>query len=71
MVPIDGHSARMTLRQDGPPVSAVVDIDDEGKLTCIRWDRYRHVGGKADSQTRYRSQCRDSTHFAGDIRSVW
>jgi len=35
-LPIDGHSARMTLRQGGPPVSAVVDIDDEGKLTCIR-----------------------------------
>src|SRR3990172_7691540 len=29
--PIDERSARATLRQDGLPVSAVVEIDDEGK----------------------------------------
>src|SRR5205809_6273153 len=43
--PIDGRSARATLLGDGLPVSAVVEIDEEGKLTCIRGDRYRDLGG--------------------------
>jgi len=46
--PIDAHSARVRLRCDGLPVSALVEVDDEGKLTQLRADRYRDVGrGKA------------------------
>ena len=44
--PIDGRSARATLLDDGLPVSAVVEIDEEGKLTCIRGDRYKGFGGR-------------------------
>lgn len=46
--PIDAHSARARLRCDGLPVSALVEVDDEGKLTQLRVGRYRDVGrGKA------------------------
>lgn len=43
--PVDARSARVTLRHDGLPVSAVVEFDDEGKLASLRGDRYRDVGG--------------------------
>jgi hypothetical protein len=43
--PIDARSARVTLRHGGLPVSAVVDLDDEGRLSSLRAERYRDVGG--------------------------
>ena len=53
--PIDGRSARATLLGDGLPVSAVVEIDEEGKLTCIRGDRYRDLGGVNSDSPNLRS----------------
>lgn len=62
--PLDGRSARMILDRDGLPVTAVVEIDDEGKLTSIRADRYRDVGGRA-VLTPWFGRCGDYRSFAG------
>jgi hypothetical protein len=62
--PIDGHSARVTLRQDGLPVNAVVEIDEEGKLTCIRGDRYRDVCGGKAVLTPWFGRCGDYQSFS-------
>ena len=44
---IDSRSARVTLRREGLPVRAIIEVDDEGKLVQVRAERYRDVGGKA------------------------
>jgi hypothetical protein len=41
---IDAHRARATLRHDGLPVSAIVDVDDEGRLVELSAHRYADVG---------------------------
>lgn len=41
---IDHDSARATLLSEGLPVSALFEIDDDGKLASIRADRYCDVG---------------------------
>jgi uncharacterized protein DUF6544 len=51
--PIDAHSARVSLRRDGLPVSAIVEFDDEGKLASLRAERYRDVGGGTAALTRW------------------
>lgn len=63
--PIDRHSARVTLQTDGLPVSAVVEIDDEGKLTCIHADRYRDVGGGKAVLTPWVGRCSQYRSFNG------
>jgi hypothetical protein len=63
--PIGPRSARMTLRQDGLPVSAVVEIDDEGKLTRLRAERYREVGGGRAELTPWIARCGDYRAFGG------
>lgn len=37
---IDRHSARATLLQEGLPITATFDFDDEGKPTLLRANRY-------------------------------
>src|SRR5947209_188234 len=63
--PIDGGSARVTLRQDGLPVSAVAEIYKEGKLTCIRGNRYRDVGGGRAVLTPWFGRCGNYQCFSG------
>lgn len=43
--PIDGRSARATIRSGGLPVSAVLETDAEGRLTRLRAERYCDIGG--------------------------
>ena len=63
--PIDGRSARATLLGDGLPVSAVVEIDEEGKLTRIRGDRYRDLGGGRSALTPWFGRCADYRSVGG------
>jgi hypothetical protein len=42
---IDERSAKATLLGDGPPVSATFEVDQEGKIVCLRATRYRDIGG--------------------------
>jgi hypothetical protein len=42
---IDDQSARMTLRGQELPVTAIVHVDEEGRLTRLRAERYRDTGG--------------------------
>lgn len=63
---IDERSATVTLGDQGLPATAVVEIDDEGKLTSVRAQRYRDVGGgKAAVFTPWFGRCRDYREFDG------
>lgn len=42
---IDARSARATLRTGGVPATGVVEVDDEGRLVCLRAERYLAIGG--------------------------
>lgn len=63
--PIDARSARVTLRHDGLPASAVLDVDDEGKLAGLRGDRYRDVGGGRAVLTPWGGRYSDYREFNG------
>jgi Family of unknown function (DUF6544) len=63
--PIDAHSARVRPRCDGLPVSALVEVDDEGKLTQMRADRFRDVGGGKAVLTPWRGRFSDYREFNG------
>jgi hypothetical protein len=43
--PIDGHLARVSLRGNGLPATAAIEVDDDGKLVRLRANRYRDTGG--------------------------
>lgn len=43
--PIDTRSARATIRNGGLPVSAVFEIDAEGRLARLHAERYCDIGG--------------------------
>lgn len=43
--PIDTRSARATIRNGELPVSAVFEIDAEGRLACLHAERYCDIGG--------------------------
>jgi hypothetical protein len=62
--PIDDRSARATLLGD-PPVSAVMEIDEEGRLVTVRADRYRDIGGGKAVLTPWIGRCTDYREFAG------
>lgn len=42
---IDAQSARVMLRQPALPVSAILEVDQDGRLTRLRAERYRDIGG--------------------------
>ncbi len=63
--PLDAHSARARLRCDGLPVSALVEIDDEGKLMQLRADRYRDLGGGKAVLTPWTGRYSDYREFNG------
>lgn len=62
---IDAHSARARLRCDGLPVGALVEVDDEGKLTKLRADRYRDVGGGRSVLTPWTGRYFDYREYNG------
>lgn len=43
--PVSGEAARVTLVQEGAPVAATVEFDEEGRMVLIRGERYRDIGG--------------------------
>ena len=63
--PIDTYLARAKLRGDGLPVSALVEVDDDGKLTRLRADRYRDVGGGKAVLTPWTGRYSDYREFNG------
>jgi hypothetical protein len=63
--PIDDRSARATLLQGDLPVSAVVEVDEEGKFVRIRGNRYRDVGGGRAVLTPWIGRCTDYREFNG------
>lgn len=63
--PIDNGSARVTLVQDGLPVSAVVEFDSEGKAVRVRGERYRAVEGGTAVLTPWYGRCTDYRDFSG------
>jgi hypothetical protein len=63
--PIDAHSARARLCCDGLPVSALLEIDDEGKLTQLRADRYRDIGAGKAVLTPWTGRYSDYREFNG------
>ncbi len=63
--PIDTRSARVTLLQEGLPVSAIVEVDEEGKLVRLRADRYRDAGGGRAALTLWTGLYGDYRDFNG------
>jgi hypothetical protein len=41
---VSGEAARVTLVQEGAPVTAIVEFDAKGRMVLIRGERYRDVG---------------------------
>jgi len=73
---IDSHSARVSLVRSGLPVSAIVRISEDGRLTAIEADRYRDVGGGKAVLTRWIGRCSDYRDLHGfrvpsSIEAVW
>lgn len=62
---IDERSARATLWADGPPVSAVFEIDDEGKFARIGAERYRDAGGGKQTLTPWTGRYCEYREFGG------
>lgn len=63
--PIDDRSARASLHQDGLPVSAMFEVDDEGKLTRLHALRYRDLGGGRSALSRWTGRYTDYREFGG------
>ena len=63
--PMGDRSARATIAQHGLPVSAVFDFDAEGKLTGLRAERYRDLGGGAAALTPFIGRYADYREFGG------
>ncbi len=62
---IDERSVRATLIQDGVPVSAVFETDEEGKFARLSGERYRAVGGGKPVLTPWIGVYRDYRDFSG------
>jgi hypothetical protein len=63
--PIDVHSARAMLVQQGLPVAVTFEIDNEGQLTNMRSDRYRDLGKGQSVLTPWVAQCLEYCTFSG------
>ena len=57
--PIDARSARATLRSGGLPVSAILEVDAEGRLTRLHAERYCDIGGGKAVLTPWTGRYRD------------
>ena len=62
---IDERSARATLLKDGPPVSAIFEIDDEGRFVRISANRYRDLGGGKQELTPWTGSYGEYRQFDG------
>jgi hypothetical protein len=63
--PIDAHSARAVLHQPGLPVSAVFEIDDQGKLVSLHAQRYRDLGRGQSVLSDWTGRYADYREFGG------
>lgn len=63
--PVDARSARATLGRNGLTVSALLEVDDEGKLVELRGDRFRDIGGGKAVLTPWIGQYREYREFSG------
>jgi hypothetical protein len=61
---IDSDSARATLVHEGLSVTAIMEIDGEGKLVRMRGQRYRTVNG-SPVLTLWKGMCCDYRDFGG------
>lgn len=59
------YEARATLLAGGLPVSVIVEIGHEGKLVCVRGERYRDTGGGQAVLTPWIARCGDYRDFDG------
>lgn len=62
---IDGRSARATVAQEGLPVSAVFEFDEDGRLAGLRADRYRDTGGGKAALTPFTGRYAEYRDFGG------
>lgn len=63
--PIDERSARATIRYEGPPASAVFEVDEDGRLARLHAERYRDLGGGKSALTPWGGEYRDYREFDG------
>ena len=63
--PIDARSARVSLNTPGPSVSAVIEVDDEGKLVACSGQRYRDLGRGKSVLTPWTGRCSEYRDFSG------
>ena len=63
--PIDDRSARATVRYEGPPASAILQVDDEGKLVRLRAERYQDLGGGKSALRPWTGEYRDYREIDG------
>jgi hypothetical protein len=62
---VDERSARATLVQDGLPVSAIFEADEQGKFVRLSADRYRDLGGGEAVLTRWVGRYGEYRDFSG------
>jgi uncharacterized protein DUF6544 len=63
--PIDGRSARASMRCPGAPVQAVFEMDQEGRIVALQAARYRDVGGGRSVLTPWSGRYADFLEFGG------
>jgi hypothetical protein len=74
--PIDERSARATLIWNGLPVSAVFEIDGQGRLVHVRAERYRDLGGGKSALTSWGGRYSDYRILQGlrvptSVEVIW
>ena len=62
---IDANSARVTLRDTGKSVTAIMYFDDEGKLTNFTAPRYRDMGSNKFELENWSTPIREYGEFEG------
>lgn len=62
---IDDRTAAATISYEGPPARAVFEIDDEGRLTRLRAERYRDLGNGRAALTRWGGDYLEYREFEG------
>ena len=62
---IDDASARATLVGEGPPVSLVMEFDEEGRAARVRGERFRSMEGGKAVLTPWSGRCTDYRDFSG------
>ena len=73
---IDEHRARVSLTGQASPVSAVLEIDPEGRLVGLRADRRRDLGGGRSALTVWTGVYGEYRSFGGftvptSVEAAW